>query len=139
RCPSRRRGVDPLRHVPRIARPIVLALPVLLAWTAVAGAQPTPTPNPIAVCAEKFTKEGNGLGDYIDNGMRRITGCALDLVLGKSASCTPSIKDIGDDLIKKVGQCDLGALDALCPLGADTYAEANDVLIGNAPTSIKNQ
>ena len=115
----------------------LVALAGLACATSAAAQAPTPTPNPIAVCANKLTKQGGGLRDYTDQALQEFTDCALTRLDG--GSCTPALDNEDEDFVGVAAECDADALDALCPLGADTLPEVTEVLVGATATSLKSQ
>jgi hypothetical protein len=128
-----------LKHpTPPTGRLIALvALASLACATSAAAQTPTPTPNPIAVCANKLTKQGGGLRDYTDQALREFTDCALTRLDG--GSCAPGLGNEDGDFVGAAAECDVGALDALCPLGADTLPEVTEALVGSVATTLKSQ
>jgi len=123
---------------------IALALPFLLAFAASAAAQPTPTPtpNPVFQCAGKIVG-ASGLRNYTNGYLLAATDCAI-ANLTPTRACDAGelqgeIDNLDEELLPEVAQCELPALDSLCPLESDTIPEINEALAGIAPTSVKSQ
>src|SRR5690606_4866840 len=90
----------------------------------------------IAVCADKFVGS-KGLRDYTNEYLKLEVDCAKIRLKGNA--CTVNSLNADKDLKKEVDKCDAGALDALCPLGADTYPEAYDALVGPSIESVRSK
>ena len=115
----------------------LVALPVLLACATSATAQtPTPTPNPTYVCAGKIT---SGVFNFTTNYGSLLGGCELDKLAGNACDTTlqQNLDNAIEDLTGEIEDCDLGGLDALCPLEGDIPAEVNDALTGASAQSFR--
>lgn len=145
-----------MKHAtPPTGRLIALVALASLACATSAAAQPTPTPtpNPIYECAGKIVGV-SGLRDYTNNYLAASTVCALEDLDGTGCveqDFLGEVENVDGELISReetkngvefggvVSECDPGALDAICPLGADTFDEAYTALVGATPTSVKSR